>query len=358
MSENKDSYNSDELEAPQWLSPSFFKEVLDGYLKEPGLKVLDLKLSPASSKGDHYASVMFRAGVDYSTPKGKAHISLIVKTMPEQEGHKKEFLSNSHIFPTEIAMYTEILPKFEAILREAGDETTFCVPCVYHSLEPRQVMIFEDLVPKGYSVVRNRSASIEELKAALKQLAKWHAVSHKLLKEQPHLIEGLQYDLTTLPNFLEQDFIRSSLSNFIDMLGNVKELTDYRKYFEALQGKLIDRWVAVIREYRENRQANGYYVLCHGDFHLRNMMFKGPKCMLLDFQLSYIGSMANDVIYAIYMLLGEEKRADKCDELIYYYFDSFLNTLKNIEFVGKVPSLVEFRKQLHDKKYIGKWEII
>lgn len=160
-------------------------------------------------------------------------------------------------------------------------------------------MIFEDIVPKDYSVVGNRSASMDELKAALKQLAKWHAVNHKLLKEQPKLIDNFQYDLTTLPNFLEQDFIRTSLSNFIYMLGNIEELTDYRTYFEALRGKLIDRWVGVIREYRENRQANGYYVLCHDDFHLRNMMFKGLECMLLECQLSYIGSMANEVIYDI-----------------------------------------------------------
>ncbi|KAH8417421.1 hypothetical protein KR222_011585, partial [Zaprionus bogoriensis] len=267
MSDKNDSFNSDELEAPQWLNTQFFKEVLDKHLNEPEIEVLNLKLSPASSKGDHYASVMFRAGIDYATHRGKAHISLIVKTMPEQEGHKKEFLSNSHIFPTEIAMYTKILPKFEAILRDAGDETTFCVPCIYYSLNPRQVMIFEDLVPKGYSVVRNRSANIVELKGALEKLAKWHAVSHKLLKEQPELFENLKYDLTTLPNFMEQDFMKTSLPKFIEMLGNVEGFKCYRKYFEALQGKLNDRWVSAIREYRENRQENGYYVLCHGDFH-------------------------------------------------------------------------------------------
>ncbi|XP_034487518.1 uncharacterized protein LOC117791754 [Drosophila innubila] len=352
MSSNNDSCNSDELEAPQWLSAQFFTEVLDGYLKEPGLKVHKIKLSPASAKGDHYASVMFRAAVEYTTQKiGKSTISLIIKTMPEQEGHKKQLLDNSHIFKTEIAMYTEILPKFEAILREVGDETTFCVPCIYHSLQPRQVMIFEDLVTKGYVVIRNRSASIEELKSGLEKLAKWHAVSHKLLLDQPELFEKLQYDITTLPNFLEQDFMFTSLPNFIDMLGNVESLKPYQKYFESMRGKLNNRWIDIIREFRENRQQNGYYVLCHGDFHLRNMMFKGLDCMLLDFQMSYVGSMANDIIYAIYMLFGSDKLGEQSNELIYHYFKTFLETLENIGFVGKIPSLIEFRRQLFDKRY-------
>jgi len=136
MSSKNDHYNSDELEAPQWLNAHFFNDVLDGYLKEPGLKVVGVDLSPASAKGDHYASVMFRAKVEYTTTqlKGSSIISLIIKTLPEEDGHKKEMLDTSSVFRTEIAMYTEILPKFEAILRESGDETTFCVPCVYQSL--------------------------------------------------------------------------------------------------------------------------------------------------------------------------------------------------------------------------------
>ncbi|KAM8704337.1 hypothetical protein ACLKA7_008876 [Drosophila subpalustris] len=346
------SYNADELEAPQWLNTQFFSEVLDGYLKEPGLKVKDFKLSPASAKGDHYASVMFRGVVEYTTEKrGNSSISLIIKTMPEQEGHKKQMLDNSHVFKTEIAMYTDILPKFEAILRDAGDETTFCVPCIYHSLEPRQVMIFEDLVTKGYAVIRNRSASTEELRSALEKLAKWHAVSHKLLTDQPELFEKLQYDITTLPNMLEQEFMTASLPNFIDMLGNVEKLKPYQKYFKSMHGKLNNRWVDIIREYRENRQQNGYYVLCHGDFHLRNMMFKGLDCMLLDFQMSYVGSMANDIIYAIYMLFGPFKLGDQSNELIFHYFETFLETLETIGFVGKIPSLTEFRRQLFDKRY-------
>jgi len=162
MPENADTeqFNADELEAPAWLNAQFITDVLRTYEKCPELEVTDLKITPASAQGDHYASVMFRTTAEYTTSKGKFCKPLIIKTMPEQEGHKKDMLSDSHLFSTEINAYTKALPEFERILREAGDDTKLFVPCIYHSLEPRQVLIFEDLVPQGYFVIRDPIAAL------------------------------------------------------------------------------------------------------------------------------------------------------------------------------------------------------
>ncbi|XP_064535668.1 uncharacterized protein LOC135426494 [Drosophila montana] len=139
MSNENNEFNADELEAPVWLVSQFLKKVLTNNLKDDQLEVLYYKMSPATVKGDHYASVMFRVSVEYIIQAGKkAAKSLIIKTMPELEGFKKEQLGESHIFQTEIGMYTEIRPKFEAILREASDDISIYAPCLYCSLEPRQ----------------------------------------------------------------------------------------------------------------------------------------------------------------------------------------------------------------------------
>lgn len=180
---SNDNFNADELVAPEWLNAQFFTDILRNYEKAPELEVVEIHISPASAKGDHYASVMFRANVSYTTQKGKFSKSLIIKTMPEVEGHKKDMLSESHLFKTEIGMYTKALPKFEEILRAAGDTTKLCAECIYYSLEPRQLLIFEDLVPQGYVVVRDREATTEEIHAAYTKLAKLHAVGFYLLND-------------------------------------------------------------------------------------------------------------------------------------------------------------------------------
>ncbi|KAH8359986.1 hypothetical protein KR093_009929, partial [Drosophila rubida] len=341
----------DELEALEWLNTEFFTQILIEYENAPELIINNLKLSPASAQGDHFASVMFRAFVEYTTANGLSSKSLIVKTMPEQGGQKKAMIEDSYIFHTEIAMYTKVLPKFEEILRNVGDNTSLFAPCIYQSLEPRQVMVFDDLVPQGYQVIRDRSAKIEEIHAALEKLAKWHAVSQKLISEQPQLFDNLRYNLSTLPNFLNQSFLTNALPNFIYMLHEVESLQKYKKHFEGMRGNLIQRWADSLQEYRKNQQKDGYYVLCHGDFHIRNLMFKQNSCMFIDFQLSHVGPLVNDFLYAMYMFFGPEERGKRRDELIMHYLSTFADTLNKINCLKEAPSFEEFQRQLTDNKY-------
>lgn len=99
-------------------------------------------------------------------------------------------------------------------------------------------MIFEDLFPQGYYVIQ----ICQHRRASIGKLAKWQAVSFKLLKDQPGMFDELQFDLTTIPNFLEQDFTKDALSNFINMISQEENLKEYRKYFEPMRENLLLRW--------------------------------------------------------------------------------------------------------------------
>lgn len=76
-------------------------------------------------KGDHYASIMFRCKVSYNCVNSKEgkQKSLILKTLPTEEGPKRDMLKESSLFETEIAMYSETLPEIEKILAEYGEPT-------------------------------------------------------------------------------------------------------------------------------------------------------------------------------------------------------------------------------------------
>ncbi|XP_017007715.2 uncharacterized protein [Drosophila takahashii] len=359
MTENTDTsqFNADELQAPAWLNAQFIEEVLNAYEKVP-LQVTDLKITPATAQGDHYASIMFRAVAEYTTNGGKFSKPLIVKTMPEQEGHKKDMLSKSHIFETEILVYTKALPEFERILREAGDNTKLYVPCIYHSLEPRQVIIFEDLVPQGYSVIRDRPATKEEVQQAFSKLAKWHAVSMKVINEKPDFLKEFKYGMLDMTEILNDPMVTTSLPCFIEMLDKVPELTKYKTYFEKIKDNCRQRLSEIMLEYRNGPQANRYYVLCHGDFHIRNMMFKNNKktgafedVMLVDFQLSNVCSITVDLTYSVYMLMESEERCELGKDFINYYFTVLEDTLKKIGFKGEMPTLSGLWEHFRSNKY-------
>ncbi|XP_020811330.1 uncharacterized protein LOC110186484 [Drosophila serrata] len=351
-------FNVDELEAPSWLNSQFIQKVLSDFEESPELMVTDLKITPASAQGDHYASVMFRTTVDYSTSKGRFSKPLIIKTMPEQEGHKKDMLSESHLFSTEIGMYTKVLPEFERILQKAGDNTKLYVPCLYHSLEPRQVLIFEDLVPQGYAVIRGRPVTEEELRFVYTKLAKLHAVSMKVMNEQPDFLKEFQYGLIEMPTLMQDPMVTTGMANFLNFLDKTPEFNKYKPYFEKLKDNCIDKMADVLTEYRKNFQPDGYYVLCHGDFHLRNMMFRHNKdtsayedVMLVDFQISNLSPITVDLIYSIYMLMEPEQRWDLGKNLINHYFSVLEETLKKVGYKAKMPTQAGLWEQMRRHKY-------
>ncbi|XP_036341060.1 uncharacterized protein LOC118750443 [Rhagoletis pomonella] len=355
--EDKEKYNADELQAPEWINDDFFLKVLSNCEgKTSQVKIKDVKISPASMKGDHYASVMFRAQLQYELDGVCKARSVILKTMPETEGHKKEMLGKTDIFEKEIAMYTEVMPRFEKVLRDIGDDTKLKAPCLYYSLEPKQVIVFGDLVPAGYDVVRDRPLTEEEVKAAYAKLAKWHAISYKINLEEPHYFDKFQHGMFNM-SIAKEDLMTGGIKHFVHMLKKTPSLRDYLPYFETLEPILLEKCRAGFAEYRESPQVGAPYVLCHGDFHSRNMMFKHNKgtgeledVMLLDYQVGYVGPVVNDLIYSKYLMLDETLRLE-FPALVYYYFTIFTDTLKKIGFKGQLPKLTEIREQFVRHKY-------
>lgn len=151
---------------------------------------------------------------------------------------------------------------------------------------------------------------------------------------------------------------------FLEFLDSVPELSKYKAFFKSIENDYIDRLRDVMLEYHQNAQPYRYYTLCHGDFHLRNMMFKHNKtdgsledCQLVDFQMSNLTPISIDIIYSIYMLMGCEDRKNNYKELIGFYFNTFIDTLKKIGYKGELPTLDKFWKQLADHKYYGNLEL-
>ncbi|KAH8390835.1 hypothetical protein KR200_008501, partial [Drosophila serrata] len=341
----------DELVPPKWLNKNFITEVLRNNEKSPQLEVNDLNFSPVCLNGEHCASLMFRAKVKYSTGKGDFEKSLIVKTEPEEEGEKKSFIGTSHIFKTEVRMYSEVLPEFERILRQAGDRTKLCADCLYYSLEPNQVLVFEDLAEDGYFMLKDREATLDEIQRAYFKIAKMHAASLKVQQEKPDFLKGLNYGLFELPNSMEKPFLDFGFSCFMELLNEEPELNKYKPYFEGIaanfQQGLKEEW----QELRDNPRNDQYWVLCHGDVHLRNMMFKYQKgsfedCLLVDFQFTSLFPLTMDMVYSIYQLLEPTYRWKHWEDMMNYYFSVFEDALKKIGYKGEMPTHTGFWQRL------------
>ncbi|KAL9698137.1 hypothetical protein quinque_001578 [Culex quinquefasciatus] len=130
------AYNKDEMNAPKWMNEAFFEKVLQQSENDDSVKVTEFTTAPGSKPGDHFASIIFRAVVKFEGKGKSKDISLIVKTMPELEGIKKDLLQDGRLFATEATMYKTVLPEVHKTLRAVGDDTVLGPRLHYSSKDP------------------------------------------------------------------------------------------------------------------------------------------------------------------------------------------------------------------------------
>jgi len=185
--------------------------------------------------------------------------------------------------------------------------------------------------------------------------------AYRIPFQRPDFVKEFKYGMWDMTAFLSDPMITTGLPCFLEMLDKVPELTKYKPYFEKIKENYIQRMSEIMLEYRSNPQANRYYVLCHGDFHIRNMLFKNNKetgapddVMLVDFQFSNVCPITIDLTYSVYMLMESEERCDLGKDFINYYFSVLVDTLKKVGFKGEVPTQSGLWNHIRGHRYYGK----
>lgn len=310
---------------------------------------------------------MYRALVKYNK-KGsseKLSQSMIIKIMPFAEGSKKEMMEATGIgktlFEVEIDTYSKALPKIEAALRAAGDNTEIVGKCFYTAVEPELILIFEDLTIDNYKAIDKWGGDWELGKKSLEKLAKWHAVTFKSSVEGDEDFKKFNVTLFNDEQALQMPMFRDGFKNFFDMLQSTPEFSEYVPIFEKIMANNpLQKATNIFKAYKNGDPAH-LYVLNHGDFHIKNVMYtekddgKVDDVKLVDFQLSFWGPAVIDLTYMLYMLIDGESRLNRRNEIIYHYFTCFTETLKQLKFAGEFPKLTDLYKDFLTYKDFGNY---
>lgn len=229
-------------------------------------------------------------------------------------------------------------------------------------MDPHKVIILEDLCEAGYDTVRNRFLTEDEIKAVYSRIAKLHAVSYMLGHSEGHEIVT-KYQDGILSNSLAfgNEMIANGMSNFIDMLSCYDEFEIYLEKIKRMNGQLQQVCKDLYRAYNQNNGKGDIFVLNHGDFHMKNLMFKFNKknhledLIMVDYQISCYAPSNIDLIYSQYMMMSSEMRL-KRHEFMQYYFSEFTRILKKINCQGELPKYSQFQmaclKYRHFCKYL------
>ena len=222
-------------------------------------------------------------------------------------------------------------------------------------MEPHKVIILEDLCELGYDTVRNRFLTEDEVKAVYSKIAKLHAVSYMLGHSEDHKVVNQYRDgVFNMSTDIIKDMIENGLNNFIDMLSCYNEFEKYYEKVKLMKPKVKQACKDLYNAYKLNNGHGDIFVLNHGDFHMKNLMFKFTKktqledLILVDYQVSCFAPSSIDMLYSQYMILSPELRSRR-NEFMYYYFMEFTKVLQKINYQGEMPLFSEF--QMANLKY-------
>lgn len=167
----------------KWLDVELMKTVVAKQLHETGLLAqenIDIEIKsvkPAISAGENFLGVVLRVTVEASVNNTKRLLNYVVKA---QAGDKLDEIAVAlNAYPTEIEMYTKILPALQEMLNKAGIEISLAPKC-YHVQQKGEhtVIVLEDLRDTGFANEdRIKGLDLQHALKTIERMAALHAAS-------------------------------------------------------------------------------------------------------------------------------------------------------------------------------------
>jgi hypothetical protein len=336
----------------EWLNGKIFVKVIENHLglKSDDFKVASIESKPATKPGDNYMAVLIRSKVEIEMKTGeKQSLSYIVKCLLSSVFNEK-MVHGFAAFPREKKMYSELIPAFEKLYADVGVSVTFGPKCYFSSSDPTEMIIMEDL--SNYEMV-HRSIGLDQahIEEGLAWLGKFHAAS--MVYREKIGDYGKEFEFGVYAPNMESVFTSFHDTFFEYYLKALKALPNGDKIAEKVEkwrGELFSHICKAVR-YDENafNVWSNNLMFLHDDHH------KIKDLKLIDYQLLFWGSVAKDIYNFMMSSWKIELKVRKFDELIKFYFDGLIESLKVLKYEKKLPSFDDLKKELSDRKFVGKF---
>ncbi|XP_070508774.1 uncharacterized protein [Chironomus tepperi] len=340
-------------EIPSWLNQDLFDKAIQNYEADPQAKVNSFELVPALQPGQNMASAVFRAAIKFTSKYSKdvKELSVIVKTQPVTVDLPiMAHLKDTTLFETEIGVYTNILGRVQELITSVGYKDVMGPKLIYQTMTPKPVIILEDVSVNGFdTVIMKIHEDFELSKLIVKYLAKFHAASFYLQDEQK--IDASYFNSTI---FQFSDMAKLiSMSSYEYLTTVMPEWDGFEKLVEPVKHFKDVFLEKNMKTYTPNSGPGAWNVLNHGDFLMKNLMYKMRKegegfedFMMLDFQICTYASPAIDLIYTLYNFVSDEDRIARYDEFLYTYHEQYVEALKKFGYLKQPPSLLDLQVEM------------
>lgn len=212
-----------------------------------------------------------RLHVTFRTEGKDVKKSFIVKVEHFEEGFKKEIMSEAALFETEIAMYSQTIPEMQRLIKEVYPQETIAPPISYHKMKPHKVVFIDDISPEF--VMSDKPLNFEDSLSIYEKIATFHAVSF-VMGESHEPMKSYTNGFISEKIGGTSTFLTQSVDLFAETIAEwgpqMKMISDK---LQVLKEKIFPELVKIFAK----NDATGYNVLNHGDFHVKNILFRNQE---------------------------------------------------------------------------------
>ncbi|XP_058824094.1 uncharacterized protein LOC131684872 [Topomyia yanbarensis] len=308
---------------------------------DPDLIIDSYEEAKGSGRGDNYTAALFRLSLrgHLRANDGKKKLrwerTVICKRLPDCRIKREAFKSEA-LFRNEVAFYNTIMPEMIAFQKRKSNHNSdifLAVPQCY--LAQDDLVMLEDLRVRRFTMPdRQAGLGLEQMKATLEELSKFHAVSLAYKLQCPNEFERLTAKISEgIFSKANTDWYKHYYDiltkNAIQMVSQT--IPEKVEYLVKLEG-FLENCFANMEELvsRESKLA----VICHGDCWTNNILYKYDEngsiseTCFVDFQLIRYGSLALDLAYLIYCCTDASLRKANLQNWLQIYHQQLAKSLK------------------------------
>lgn len=253
-------------------------EFIKNVIEQEGFKDSKVTFEAVGAAGDNYAANVKRIIIEGEN----GNLTMIAKIAPVNETLRKN-LSVPLMFSNEHLMYTEVLPKFLSLQKQAeiSEEDLLKFPkCYGANVEaPNEVVLVEDLKTSGFGMLdRFTALSDEYVKSVLRNLAIYHSLSYVLKNKEPDTYNYYKDNLKDMWGAMAAG-TPEELAYFQQIETVSLNMLDDPEHQNVMRHKVSD---VVMRAAKMTKFEDGsrYAVIQHGDCWTNNVMFKFEASIL------------------------------------------------------------------------------
>lgn len=202
----------------------------------------------------------------YSTNGKDITKSFIIKVEHYEEGFKKEMMAEAALFETEILMYTQTIPEMERLIKEVDPNESIAPPVSYSNLKPYKIIFIDDISPEFF--MAEKPLDFEQSLVVFEKIATFHALSF-FMGEDHEPMKNYKY------GFVGDHLEKGSAFLVQTMMQVARNVAEWGGQMKVAGEKLLALESTLFAKLRKIFNKNdSYNVLNHGDFHIKNILFR------------------------------------------------------------------------------------